>query len=420
MLKKNGILKENILISTLDNGIKCYIIPKKDYVTKECAIVVGYGANDINFKVDDSNYKSFSGTAHFIEHKLFAKPEGDIFSLFSKQGAKANAYTDFGKTVYYFSCTDDFYENLKTLIYMVKKPYFTKENVESEKSIIKQEITMYEDNPDWCVYYNMLSIMYHNHNVKNKIAGTCESVEKIDEKMLNKCYNSFYTPKNIGVVCVGDFPENDVLELLKSEFSDFYNTSEAICIYGDESEDIVEKYIETKMDIKETFFSVGYKLPKYFFESDVKKSFAVKMIGDILFGEGSEFYNKLYNEGKVRDSLGMEFVSGKEFAFFVIAGNSDFPDDIAEGICFEFDKAKENGVLSVVFDRIKNKLVSKFIRGLNSVDAITMAQVNFYTNNTDISDAYDKLMEIDLEYINNVLKEGFYNKNMVLSVIKPK
>ena len=110
--KKNEVLKESISIYTLENGMKCYLIPKKDYISNECAVVVFYGANDISFKIDDEIYNSNLGTAHFIEHKLFAKPEGDVFSLFAKQNAEANAFTDFGKTVYYFTCND----NLKEMI----------------------------------------------------------------------------------------------------------------------------------------------------------------------------------------------------------------------------------------------------------------------------------------------------------------
>ena len=418
--KKNEVLKESISIYTLENGMKCYLIPKKDYISNECAVVVFYGANDISFKIDDEIYNSNLGTAHFIEHKLFAKLEGDVFSLFAKQNAEANAFTDFGKTVYYFTCNDNLKENLKTLIYMVKKPYFTNENVNSEKDIIKQEITMYEDNPDWCCYYNMLNIMYNNHPIKNKIAGNCESVEKIDEKMLYKCYNSFYVPSNMALVCAGNFNENDIFEFIKNEFSDFNNKNECSVIYKNEESNIIEKYIEAKMDIKESFFNIGYKLPKYFFESDIKKSFAIKILSDILFGESSNFYKKMYEKGILKEPLGMDFISGKEFAFLVITGQCLFAEDVAEYIIYEFEKAKKEGIMSAVFDRIKKKHCSRFIRGLNSIDAEVMAQIEFATKNTDIIDAYDSLMEIDIDYIKDIITKGFFSKDMVLSVVKPK
>lgn len=418
-LKKNSVIKEKIFISDKESGIKCYLIPKKDYINKECAIVFFYGANDMNFDDNGKIYNSQSGTAHFIEHKLFANPEGDVFTLFSKNGASANAFTDFEKTVYYFNSSENFYDNVKILINMVKTPYFTEENVNSEKSIIKQEITMYDDNADWRVYYEMLNIMYYNHSIKNKIAGTCDTVEKIDENMLNKCYNSFYTADNMAVICAGDFDENELFDLIKNEFKGFNSKKQVKSVYDDEPCDIVQKYSMVQMDIKETVFSVGFKLPKSFFESDLKTSFALKIGGDILFGESSEFYENLYNKGILKESLGIDFVSGKEFAFFVITGKCENPEDIAELIAEKFKQVQRNGLSSEVFERIKEKHKGKFIRGLNSVDAIVMAQINFAVKNTDISEVYDAISDIDINFVSGVLNKGFDSKNMVLSVVKP-
>ena len=75
-------------------------------------------------------------------------------------------------TAYLFSCTDHFYENLDILLEFVNHPYFTDENVAKEQGIIGQEIRMYDDDPDWRVFFNALSAMYRNHPVKLDIAGT--------------------------------------------------------------------------------------------------------------------------------------------------------------------------------------------------------------------------------------------------------
>ncbi len=56
------------------------------------------------------------GIAHFLEHKLFEKEDGDVFQLFGQQGASANAFTSFTKTSYLFSTTDQVEKNLTTLI----------------------------------------------------------------------------------------------------------------------------------------------------------------------------------------------------------------------------------------------------------------------------------------------------------------
>src|SRR5699024_538660 len=85
------------------------------------------------------------GIAHFLEHKLFEKEQGDVFQVFGEQGASANAFTSFTRTSYLFSSTDRVYENLQTLLDFVQEPYFTEKTVEKEKGIIAQEIQMYQD-----------------------------------------------------------------------------------------------------------------------------------------------------------------------------------------------------------------------------------------------------------------------------------
>ena len=164
--------REKSLHGKTKNGLQYFIYPQKEFGEKMAAVVVKRGANHIFWKIEEGRELYFpAGTAHFIEHKLFQQEWGDAFTKFLQNRATANAFTDGDKTVYYFTCRDKFVENLKILLDFVNNPYFTKESTEQEKSIITSEIMMYEDDPDWVVYYQMLEGMYENHPIKNKIAG---------------------------------------------------------------------------------------------------------------------------------------------------------------------------------------------------------------------------------------------------------
>ncbi|MGN1230825.1 MAG: M16 family metallopeptidase, partial [Anaerotignum sp.] len=175
------------------NGLQYYILPQREFGEKMAAILVKRGANHLFWKGKDGEEINFpQGTAHFIEHKLFQQEWGDAFTKFTQNGASANAFTDGDKTVYYFTCREKFMENLKLLLDFVQKPFFTKEDTEREKGIITSEITMYEDDPNWVVYYQMLESMYGKHPIKNRIAGTAETVEKITAETLQKAYETYY------------------------------------------------------------------------------------------------------------------------------------------------------------------------------------------------------------------------------------
>ncbi|MGA3678418.1 insulinase family protein, partial [Lysinibacillus agricola] len=75
------------------------------------------------------------------------------FQKFSEYGASANAFTSFTRTAYLFSSTDNIYKSTEPLLNFVQEPYFTEATVNKEKGIIGKEITMYDDQPDWRMYF---------------------------------------------------------------------------------------------------------------------------------------------------------------------------------------------------------------------------------------------------------------------------
>ena len=157
----NETIDERILTTVSNNGIKIFFMPKKGYTRKYAVFSTDYGSIDNVFVPlgEKEKIEVPEGIAHFLEHKLFEEEEANIFEEFSNIGAQVNAYTNFTRTSYLFYSTDNLYEGLELLIRFVQNPYLTEENVEKEKGIIAQEIRMYEDNPNWKVYFNLLRAM---------------------------------------------------------------------------------------------------------------------------------------------------------------------------------------------------------------------------------------------------------------------
>ena len=105
-------------------------------------------------------------------------------------------------------------------------PYFTDENVNKEKGIIAQEINMYQDNPGWRVFFNCLQAMYNEHPVKIDIAGTIESIQKIDKELLYKCYNTFYNPTNMVLFVIGDLAFDEILDVVEKSQNNYEKAEE--------------------------------------------------------------------------------------------------------------------------------------------------------------------------------------------------
>ena len=185
----NSTINERYRKYLHSSGLEIYIIPKK-MSTAYAIFGAKYGSLHNKFICNGEQITIPDGVAHFLEHKLFSNEDGtDSFERFSMLGADANAYTSFNRTAYLFNCTESFEESLEELLKFVTHPYFTEENVNSEKGIIAEEIKMYEDSPYDKCYYGMLDGLYEKHSIKRNICGSVESISDITPDTLYRCYH---------------------------------------------------------------------------------------------------------------------------------------------------------------------------------------------------------------------------------------
>ena len=208
-------IKEKIYMEKLENGLTVMIVPKNTTNKKYVIWGTHFGSIDNHFIMPNTKEEVSvpDGVAHFLEHKMFEQENGrNSLDVLMALGVDANAYTTNNHTAYLFETTENFYEALDELMDYVQHPYFTDENVEKEKGIIGQEIGMYDDDPGWRLYMNALDCLYHDNVIKIDIAGTVESISKIDKDVLYKCYNTFYNPSNMVMVVCGDFEPEKMLE----------------------------------------------------------------------------------------------------------------------------------------------------------------------------------------------------------------
>lgn len=187
-------LKETLYHEKMDNGLEVYLLPKQGFEKTYGLFSTKFGAIDTTFVPLNGNemIKVEDGIAHFLEHKMFDMNGTDASDEFAKLGASTNAFTSSSRTAYLFSTTSNEYPCIELLLDFVQRLDITPESVEKEKGIIGQEIKMYDDDPDWRVYFGSIQNLYNNHPVAIDIAGTVETVNRTDKTMLETCYNTFY------------------------------------------------------------------------------------------------------------------------------------------------------------------------------------------------------------------------------------
>ncbi len=388
---KNTVLDEKMYCGKTKSGMRYFILPKKGFNFKSAAVVVNYGSKDI-FR------GSPLGTAHFIEHRLFENEDGNAFDDFVKNNAEANAFTDFNKTAYYFNTADNFYENLEILTDFVSRPFFEKDSVERERDIIKQEITMYGDDPYWQTYFDCIGKMYPQSDLK-EIAGETETVEKIDKEMLDICYDRFYRAENMALICCGDIDKERVLDI--AEKMDIKKGYEGIKKEPLEIEGGEETVRE--MGLSVPVFSFG--LPLKYDErcNSLWAKYRIKVLMDIIAGNASRVYNNLYNSGIVKEPIGFDYICGEGYGAIVFTGQSK-EYKRAAGVIKDFlVQAKKVGISSRDFENCRKKACGRFIRGFNSINALCMAQVDIFDkgNLLQVYEGLSNMTKFELDMILN-------------------
>lgn len=422
---ESKLLQEKMFLKELPNGLKIFFMPKEGYTKQYAIFATKYGSNDSTFVIPEETEmtKVPDGIAHFLEHKLFEEPDGNIFDKFSELGSNVNAYTNFTSTCYLFSSTDRFYENLEVLIKFVQNPYFTDENVEKEKGIIGQEIRMYDDNPQWKVYFNGLKAMYHKHPVRIDIAGTVESISEISKEDLYKCYNTFYDPSNMIVFVVGDVEKEKVFDVIEKAQKKKDKIENGIKrIYPEESNTVVKSLIEENLDVSIPLFNIGFKDVENGLNGRalLQKEVATKIILDMLFGKSSDLYTNLYEEGLINDTFESEYTGEVDYGYSIIGGESKNPKVVLDRVNEHIENVKKAGLKKEDFDRIKKKHIGEYLTYYNSVESIATTFVSYYFKDINIFDYMEVLNSIEFEVVGKRFQQHFDQERCILSIIGPK
>ena len=421
---ENLNIKEKLYIEKLENGLTVMIIPKKGITKKYVMWATHYGSIDNKFIVPGEEKETGvpDGVAHFLEHKMFEQKNGtNSLDTLTALGVNANAYTTNNYTTYLFEATDNFYPALDELMDYVQNPYFTDENVEKEKGIIAQEIKMYDDYPDWVVYMNAMRSMYKLNPVRIDIAGTVESIYKIDKEILYKCYNTFYNPSNMVMCFCGDFNPEEVIEEVKKRLIEKPSQGEIKRIYEQEPEQIVEKRIEQTMEVSMPLFVIGIKCNLPNENQDViKKHIAIEVLLNMIIGKSSKLYKELYESELLISEPFLEYEFTDSYAHIAITGSSKNPDKVLEAIEKEIEKLKEEGIDLEHFDRIKNMLYGNSVKEFNNVSDIARMFVTDYFKGVNSFDYLENYKQVSLEYTMEILKEVFVKDNTVISIVKGK
>ncbi|MFX0571641.1 EF-P 5-aminopentanol modification-associated protein YfmH [Bacillus pumilus] len=418
-------LQETVYHEKMESGLDVYVLPKQGFNKTYATFTTKYGSVDNEFVPlgKEDMIRVPDGIAHFLEHKLFEKEDGDVFHTFSKQGASANAFTTFTRTAYLFSSTSNVEQNLETLIDFVQEPYFTEKTVEKEKGIIGQEINMYDDNPDWRLFFGLIENLYQEHPVRIDIAGTVESIAPITKDHLYECYETFYHPSNMLLFVVGPVDPKQILDQVRANQAKKPFTDQPEIKRKDinEPEGVYRKEYELPMNVQgsKCMFGLKTKNPHKKGNELLKHELGMNLILETLFGKSSLQYEQMYEKGLIDETFSYDYTEEGGFGFTSVGGDTNDPDQLAKVLKETLLQAK-NLISEDKIELARKKKIGSFLKAMNSPEYIANQFTRYAFLDMSLFDVVTMLEQIQLTDIQQILEEEIDEERMSVFKVVPK
>lgn len=364
-----------------------------------------------------------NGISHFIEHMLFKgtlrRTAKEIASVIDGIGGEINAYTAKECTCFYTKTLSlDFDVALDILSDMVKCPTFLDEHIEVEKTVILDEIIMYEDSAEEMVIDVLNEITFKGHPLALPILGTKDSVTSITRDKILSYFDTYYCAENMVLSIAGDFDEAVLIDRVSHYFQDIRQGEKVECLA------ITPPVCNWGFDSRKKDFEqiqVAISFPGIRFDHEL--SYEMMVMSNILGGTNS---SRLFQS--IREDRGLVYSVFSEPNFYDALGT----------LCISFGVSRENleETLSLVTDEInlmrehlitqealdhaKNHLRGSFFLNLegsdNFMDMIGRIEL-FAHREKNVDDMLDKINNIQLEGVTQLIDACFSPNQVAMAIV---
>lgn len=380
----------------LNNGLRVVLAPMSNVDASTLMVLINVGSR--------YEKKQINGISHFLEHLVFkgtkSRPEpGQIHKDLDRIGAAHNAFTSKEATGFWVkSAARDFDIGLDIISDILLEPVFKSEEIEKERGVILQEISMYEDEPRRKVLDVLEGTLYGNQPVGWDIAGSKETVSSISKENIIEYRDANYLSENMVVVAAGNLDPS----LTYKKIEKFFDKARS----GKNQDSLKTEIFQTspnveiiKKDSDQTHLAMGIRAYDMFNE----KRYALNLLSVIL---GGNFSSRLVME--IREKMGL--------AYYVYSFGDQYTDcgylGIGAGIAHsELPRVVEK-ITEVIGDIRKNGITAQelqdaksFVRGQMAMKLETSDEVASFCSDQEIF--YKKILQPEeiIQKIENVSQD---------------
>lgn len=279
---------------------------------------------------------------------------------------------------------------------------------------------MYDDDGDWRVQFNLLAALYHRHPVRIDIAGTVESISKIDHELLYRCYRTFYNLNNMVLCVAGNFDVDTVLKVADRVLNPDEKPVEIERRTVDEPESVCRPLVEQKLSVATPLFEFGFKGRAGAPRENLKNQVLDELLADIIAGEASPLYRRMYDAGIINATFGSEIMAGRDYMCAIFSGESREPERVAREIKEEIARMKREGIDERMFGLCRRATYGRYIGMYSRVESVAgLMAATYFAGVDDIYSLLDIVADATVEQLTERLETAFDETRSALSIVRP-
>lgn len=395
---------------TLDNGLRVVT----EHIPHVKSVSIGIWVEAGSRKENLYN----NGVSHFIEHMLFKGTKNrsakDIAEAIDNIGGQINAFTSKECTCYYARVLDNHIDiAIDVLADMFFNSLFDEEEIIKEKSVIYEEIKMYEDSPEDLVHDLLSKTIFDGNTLSLPILGSEESLNKMTRNDLINYYEQFYSPSNTVISIAGNFNFNETIGLIKKYFNNWSTKQNLIEKYR--KPELFHDISNKKKDIEQLHFCIGTEGVA----QGKDELYALLVLNNIFGGSMS---SRLFQD--IREDRGLVYSiysypsSYKDTGILTIyaALNPDYFLEVVDIIIKNINKIQKEYLSDEEIYKSKEQLKGNYILGLESTSSRMTSigkselLLGKITSPQEILTKIDKVKAEDIKHIiNKVFDKNKYN-----------
>ena len=360
--------------------------------------------------------------SHFIEHMLFKgtknRSSKELAREIDNLGGILNAFTSKECTCFYVKLLDEHIDiGIDVLSDMILNSCFDKKDIEKEKSVILEELKMYEDSPDDLSYDLLLENIYKDHSLGMNILGDRNTLKNFKRENILDYYNKYYVPNNSVISICGNFNFEEIVEKIKDKFKTWEAKEASINTTEPKFNPCI---IKKNKDIKQVNLAINLKAIPMINDREV---YALSVVNNVFGGSiSSRLFQKIREEkGLVYSIYSSQTLYQEcgELGIFASTSNENV-EEVYKLILDEIDLIRNEYISLQEIHESKEQLKGSYMLDRESTSSRMMSNgKNLLMRNKvdDEQDIIDYINNVEYQDVVEIIEKVFNKENIGVCIV---